>query len=432
MDTICQACKHSDVIPKVMRTICVRLRSCVAAGCRGSGGSYGHTALVLLKYLLLNGPECTLSYALDFIPTIRKIINICIKLGNEKNSSKDSSSVAAATQTAFDFMSNGSAVIDVKVGANTVLNMLLDHKAFTLQRLYNKRAKEGMIPFLIPNFASKIRQCREVFSKGPNKQFLRFDDIHSMMNPTHINPAVQYRLDSSLLQLTPHVSISSLQRSASSDLLSSKKTTPKKQSVIIPTASPSLLNDEDDNAKYRCINQETGAYYDLRDLEQLAMNNNNLNQKPHIPVLSPPPPPKPPKSAGGSKSKTKTTDPFQLETFLFGDPFSSTKVKSSTASTVANGSPNRTSQEDDFFTNMVKGISVGPSPSTADSTTTQDPASSSVGAPPNPYSAKIRSTPGVEALQPALQHQTKPIPRNVTLSKAPVDPFAGLADFKKK
>ena len=74
-------------------------------------------------------------------------------MNNEKNSDKDSSSVAAVTQTAFDFMSNGSAIFDIKVGANIVLNMLLDHKRFTLQRLYNKRAKDGMIPYLVPTFA---------------------------------------------------------------------------------------------------------------------------------------------------------------------------------------------------------------------------------------------------------------------------------------
>lgn len=441
MDSICQACKHSDVIPKVMRTIGLRLRSCIAAGCRGSGGSYGQIAIVLLKYLLLNGPECTLSYALDLIPTIRKIINISTKLNNEKNGDKDSSSVAAATQTAFDFMSNGSAVIDIKVGANIVLTMLLDHKRFTLQRLYNKRAKEGMIPFLLPNFSSGIRHCREVFSKGPSKQFIRFDDIHNMMNPIHINPTVQYQLDPTLLQLTPQVAMSSLQRSTSSDNLNSKKSTPKKQSIVIPTASPSLLNDEDDNAKYRCINQETGAYYDLRDLEQLAIKNSNLNQKPHIPVLSPPPPQKPSKPTGSGKSKTKTTDPFQLETFLFGDPFSST-AKSRTVSTIAatNGSPSKASQEEDHFTNMVKGINVGPASPTVDSTTTKDKTSigsksvmsSAVGYPPNPFSVKINGTPSVAALPQAPQYSTKSNPGHATLNKAPIDPFAGLADFKKK
>ena len=440
MDTICQACKHSDIIPKVMRTISVRLRSCIAAGCRGSGGAYGQIALVLLKYLLLNGPECTLSYALDLIPTIRKIINISTKLNNEKNSDKDSSSVAAVTQTAFDFMSNGSAIFDIKVGANIVLNMLLDHKRFTLQRLYNKRAKDGMIPYLVPTFASSVRQCREVFGKGPNKQFIKFGDIHNMMNPVHIDPSVNYQLDPTLVQLTPQVSISSLQRSMSSDRLSSKKSSPKKQSIVIPPASPSLLNDEDDNAKYRCINQETGAYYDLRDLEQLAMNTSQLNQKPHIPVLSPPPS-KPPKASSSVKSKTKTTDPFQLETFLFGDPFSGSKSSAASTIVATNGSPSKVSQEDDHFTNMVKGISVGPSLSTVDLSTKQsktvgsDPTVmlSSVGSPPNPFnSARIGSTPSGAASQATSHLQTKSFSGHASLNKAPVDPFADLADFKKK
>ena len=134
VDRICFEAHQSDAFSKIMHTIALRLENCRAAVCRGVGGQAGVRALNLLRALLISGPECVLSAALDHIPGIRVILSQC--------------GGGAIPPQGLDFMSLGP-VADIRIIALAVLSLLLDHKKLGHQRKFSLQCREGVYPYIL-------------------------------------------------------------------------------------------------------------------------------------------------------------------------------------------------------------------------------------------------------------------------------------------
>jgi hypothetical protein len=135
---ICVDASNTLFFPKIIRTIKMRLERCKSSGCRGSSGAKGLRAMILLRYLLISGPECVLSVSLDFIPILRSIIEIT---NLTKKINKSTININSASQ-ALEFMQLG-ALCDVYPFAKGVLILLLDHKQLAIQRRYAMLATDA-------------------------------------------------------------------------------------------------------------------------------------------------------------------------------------------------------------------------------------------------------------------------------------------------
>lgn len=191
-------CSVGDEFISIMRTIHFRLQGSLATGGRGSSGIAGVRALILCRSLLIEGPECVLTYALDFIPILRTILRL--------SQSLDSGSIAGKSkqQQAIDYMSLG-AFVDPTVHAQTVLDLIIDHKKLTVQRKVAVLLKKNSFPFLTtPASNRELRAAQyvrtEMFfsaSFSASKLFPKFDSLHHSLNPLNLTP-----VGPNVLQLT--------------------------------------------------------------------------------------------------------------------------------------------------------------------------------------------------------------------------------------
>lgn len=170
----------------IMRTIQFRLQGCLAAGSRGSAGISGVRALLLCRSLLLEGPECVLTYSVDFIPTLRALLRISKSLDHTGSSQGKKTS---KQQQALDYMSLG-AFVDPTHCARTLLDLVLDHKKLTVQRKVCLLLKNGSFPFLTAFTSGPELQpapyvrTEMLFSASYSsaKLFPRFDMLHQSLN----------------------------------------------------------------------------------------------------------------------------------------------------------------------------------------------------------------------------------------------------------
>jgi hypothetical protein len=169
---------NSEYFVKVMTTIGFRLQSCLAATCRGASGISGIRALILCRCLLIEGPECVLSYAVDFIPTLRELLMV--------RQMQDSSS---KQQQAMDYMALGAAV-DATAHSKQVLDLILDHKKLLNQRKVFVLLKNGSLSFLSQRLptgelvaTSHVKKDKQFFNSSfSSKDFPSFKSLHESMN----------------------------------------------------------------------------------------------------------------------------------------------------------------------------------------------------------------------------------------------------------
>ena len=315
---ICEKANNTENFAKIMNTITVRLDGCRASGCRGISGNAGLKAMILLKHILIMGPESSLSYAVDHIRNIRACMAISSSLCDTGKKSK------AALQ-ALDFMSQGAAV-DVRLVGLSVLQLILDHVRLAYNRRFYRRFKNNPTDYMKFKQLANTEQQRhvrlvEIVNMGyGTKQIPTLSSIHEQLKPSSAYKQPQVMLSTQ----TKYKDFYDVQRqeflqkygSPPSPTTSSKspseKLQPFKQAakkiiklqegteIITPAASlaPSkvhvpappinLLDDNNDDAKFRVKNIDTGDLLDIRDLEK---------------VLTPSKPLKP-------ATKPNTTDPF--------------------------------------------------------------------------------------------------------------------------
>jgi len=159
VERICADANNSDQFVKIMRTVALRLESCRASGARGHSGFMGLRALKLLRALLVSGPQCALSYALDFVPVLRQLINPIRKKSILGDALRDA-------------VQMGGAPVDVKTPAGKVLALLLDHQMLQHQRRYAALVKDQRIPHLVST-SQRVR----------NPPILDFAKMHALLEP---------------------------------------------------------------------------------------------------------------------------------------------------------------------------------------------------------------------------------------------------------
>lgn len=130
INKICSDSHRSDLFSRIMCTILTRLRTCVNSSGRGNAGSDGQRALILLRHLLVQGPESVLSVSFEFIPLITVLLRRQKKFNN-----------------ALEYLSG---IVDCRAAARTVLELLLDHKKLKRQRTYFSIAKHNYFPYMKP------------------------------------------------------------------------------------------------------------------------------------------------------------------------------------------------------------------------------------------------------------------------------------------
>jgi hypothetical protein len=198
MRRIISDAQESDEFQSIMRTLYFRLQACHAAGSRGSAGISGLRALILCRNLLIEGPECVLTYCTDFIPMIRGILHLAQALHPTSSGKK------TKQQQALDYMSMGS-FVDPSTHAQTVLDLIIDHKKLLVQRKVCLLLKRGAYPFLTTHSNGELRAAQYArtemlftASYSSSKLFPRFDTLHQSLNQ-----AGQAHIGEGVLFLTP-------------------------------------------------------------------------------------------------------------------------------------------------------------------------------------------------------------------------------------
>lgn len=353
---ICIDANSSDELIRIMRTIAVRLHSINACGCRGAGScSTAYQTVSLLKYLLVHGPECVVSYALDFVGVLRSIHAFaCASASSDKHlvSSSSSISISSISMISSSGSSSGNDGIDVDVSvistvALSAIELIVDHKKLMLQRRRARMIADGII---VVHKQDKIDK-KDIFvnSGYGNKSFPAFEVVHKIFSPIASSPSCTVPVfNATSLRLTVPVAIDADAEDDDDDdddkqsqLIGLSKKPPQQQQqrqastptlnistavavaparssksgsvsqIPSPSVEPSLMDDDDANAKYRIINQHTREVYDLRELDKISIDAaTGWSNKPSIPLLSPPPPVKPHKhnsSNSGSSSSSSGT-----------------------------------------------------------------------------------------------------------------------------
>lgn len=312
---ICEKANNTENFAKIMNTISVRLEGCRASGCRGVSGNAGLKAMILLKHILIMGPESSLSYAVDLIRNIRACMAISASLCDSGKKSK------AALPQALDFMSQGAAV-DVRMAGLSVLQLILDHVRLAYNRRFYRRFKNNPTDFmkfkqLTLAEQQKVVNLVEVVDMGyGTKQIPTLANIHQILKPNLPNYTEPLVMLSTQMR---HKDFYDAQRheflqkigsppSPSSSAKSpSEKIQPFKQAakkitktndgtdlitpaasfapskVHVPAAPIDLLDDNNDDAKFRVKNIDTGDLLDIRDLEKVLTPNKPVAQGKTVP-----------------------------------------------------------------------------------------------------------------------------------------------------
>jgi hypothetical protein len=187
---------HQDLLClKIMKTIHMRLLGAVASGCRGSSGASGMRALHLLRCLLAVGPVCVLSDSLNWVPIIRQLLR-----GSERHQTQQS------TLNALEYMSQGTAV-DARPAALSVLEVILDHRKFLLQRrvLWLQRHQRISFLQLTKTRLDALRASLLVPLSGTaagQYRFPKFDKLHATLKPQTNDRRSLPSFDPSKLRLT--------------------------------------------------------------------------------------------------------------------------------------------------------------------------------------------------------------------------------------
>ena len=142
LDTILSDVLQGECAARIMRTLVHRLESCLASGSKGAAGVGGFRALLLLRLLLLEGPLCLLSSALDLVHCLRGLVAVT----TAKLSGGRSKGSKAGKGAGFS-LSLGS-LVDTGRPAQAVLALLLDHKKLALQRCFHLAWRNGAFPYL--------------------------------------------------------------------------------------------------------------------------------------------------------------------------------------------------------------------------------------------------------------------------------------------
>lgn len=180
---------HGDEFVTIMRTIYFRLQGAMATGGRGQPGIAGVRALILCRHLLVEGPECVVTYCMDFIPILRAILRLSLSLDGGASGAKKTSK----QQQALDYMSLG-AFVDPTLHSKIVLDLILDHKKLMVQRKVALLLKKNSFPFLTTASNGKdlkvaqFARTEMLFSASfsASKLFPRFDALHKSLNPLGI------------------------------------------------------------------------------------------------------------------------------------------------------------------------------------------------------------------------------------------------------
>lgn len=299
IERICTDANSSDQFNKIMRTIFLRLESCRAAECKGHSGVVGMRALVLLRVLLISGPQCVLSYALDFIPMLRALLH-------PKEHKK------TALSGLQEVANIGAMPIDVSTITNTILMLLLDHQRLQHQRHYAALVKDNAIPHLITGNQRMRAPPLQEFSKlhallvpsdefaeqcrmNPVSLFLTVpvmkvmnddDDDEEDEESKHVvkkakkgkKKTAKSSAESASSPASPTVKAAVSTpipppKTKSAPLVQTSKA--KSASVIIPppvSVGSSLREDDKDDAKFRMKNQDTQEIMDIREFDRINPN----------------------------------------------------------------------------------------------------------------------------------------------------------------
>ena len=125
-DRVCTDSCESDKFVKVMRSLGYRFNDV--------NSKQAGKALSLLHILLLSGPECVMSEALDFIPQIRLLLDP----SNYKMQPMDYISITGSNQT----------TVDLRPKAMAVLSLLLDQEKLAKQRRWSDLWRHGAFSHL--------------------------------------------------------------------------------------------------------------------------------------------------------------------------------------------------------------------------------------------------------------------------------------------
>ena len=309
---ICEKANNTENFAKIMNTITVRLDGCRASGCRGVSGNAGLKAMILLKHVLIMGPESSLSYAIDLIRNIRTCMAISASLCDTGKKSK------AALPQALDFMSQGAAV-DVRMAGLSVLQLILDHVRLAYNRRFYRRFKNNPTDFMKFKQLNITEQQKhiglvDVVDMGyGTKQIPTLSNIHEVLKPSMPNyskPLVMLSTQMrhkdfydaqkhEFLQKIGSPSSPSTSAKSPSERLQPFKQATKKiikmqegtemitpaasfapSKVHLPAAPIDLLDDNNDDAKFRVRNIDTGDLLDIRDLEKVLTPSKPLPPKP--------------------------------------------------------------------------------------------------------------------------------------------------------
>ena len=339
--TICADTYQSDAVPKIMKTITLRLVCCKAAGNKGSAGLAGKRALILLRSLLIDGCESVLAFALDLVPVLRGIIRLLV--GRKQEDEARNASSSAQPFEMLSLSTNYSS--DIVPFARVVLRLIVDHNLLGLQRQFSFQARSGVFPhktsstrnelwstfardkYTLPSFVACHNRFRppaecnfapEVFAYNltktkPTKQSeedriddneMDIDDIVLPVSGASDKRAPQAlrRPSQNLISFESPVASNSAASSVverSPDLLTfHPEVAPSVRSALKKPADGDLIEFSEE-MKFRMINKDTGEVLDIRyDIDKTVPKNG----KAASPHLLPPPP----KVGGGPRAATKT------------------------------------------------------------------------------------------------------------------------------
>ena len=361
---------NSEYFVKVMTTIGFRLQSCLAATCRGASGISGIRALILCRCLLIEGPECVLSYALDFIPTLRELLMV-----------RQMQDLSSKQQQAMDYMALGAAV-DATAHSKQVLDLILDHKKLLNQRKVFVLLKNGSLSFLSQRLptgelvaTTHVKKDQQFFNENfSSKDFLSFKSLHEGMNTLKLRS-----VSSGVVKTTAPELASGLEESPDDDddyEGSTSKITKKRSSIAMPPSqrSPHSPVVDDSSSKSNCSSeavsliQSTSASTSLSSSTTTTVNTSaTANTSAAVTTNNAYPKPSKPAKPTKNVKLTPVSSTDSLVNVVDADPFQS---RSTTTTTLVTNSTTSSDSFAPFYDRLSSGTTTTTSSTSA---STSDP-----------------------------------------------------------
>lgn len=196
VERVCMEAYNNISFTLIMKTISMRLNNALAAESRGNAGIAGLRALVLLRALLVLGPLSVVSYSLNLMPVIRRLLALVYRV----QSSESSIGVSAGVSSVLELVTGWSTVAsDSRVAASSVLTILKDHQVLLTQRRFMWLCHHGKLPFFTSIAQSNPLTRFRVNNTNPQillaaegnggLSFLPFAVIHLALRPPSLSGA---------------------------------------------------------------------------------------------------------------------------------------------------------------------------------------------------------------------------------------------------